>query len=282
MTIRYTPADVSILATIRADILARPDAYRDGDALLRTEYAPDRLHKNAVTEWDQVKDLPANKAWNQQVAKDLTMGISAPTKRKARFHAIVENSSVPPRLEDFTPAARLSHAIHDMLGEQGLRDPAKYQAILLLAVMLWDKKADKCNSIFDSFGPWEPAPAQQGKLFSRSLATDLLSGEDDSKRWMEVVKMAWNALPRPEGGTAGVKPGRLQRLCVTQVAQKINMNTDTINKKLQKAGVERVKSGRSFSATVEEYKKAFADHSEFDNIARLIDGLAHEVPANSA
>ncbi len=79
---------------------------------------------------------------------------------------------------------------------------------------------------------------------------------------------------RLEAGGGREEPAVPTRLTVPQVALKINMSTDRINERLLDAGVVRKKAGRSFSATAAEFKLAFADHPDLDNITALIDGLA--------
>jgi hypothetical protein len=216
----YAPADVDLLSAIRSDILNRPEAYAEGRSYLEQQYGPEALYKHALADWKKWKDDPTQQASDRATAElivgiekkertslrgtaQLIRGVVKPAQRKARRSEILEQLSAPPKTEDFTFAVCASRAI------QGLMDAmaneyhaAKAQAVLLLAVMLWDAGADKRHPIFALFGPWGAGPDGSGDLNGRCLATYFVDKKADRRRWMHTVRVAAKAMPRPRDDEA--------------------------------------------------------------------------------
>jgi len=199
----YSFDDVALLAQIRADILNHPSAYSAGEIFLKEQYGPQRLHKDALADWERDKDHPTQQASHRDSARYLTRAIADATERETRYRETVEQLSDAPRLDQWTHAACASQAI------QGLRDAmadghqdAKTLAVLLLAVMLWDADADTRHAIFTLFGPWGVTPAGEVESISRWAATVFLDDEANFRRWMDTVRMAWTAMQQTGAGDA--------------------------------------------------------------------------------
>jgi len=199
----YSFDDVALLAQIRADILNHPSAYSAGEIFLKEQYGPQRLHKDALADWERDKDHPTQQASHRDSARYLTRAIADATERETRYRETVEQLSDAPRLDQWTHAACASQAI------QGLRDAmadghqdAKTLAVLLLAVMLWDADADTRHAIFTLFGPW--GVTQGNCMFTPSVtpATVFLDDEANFRRWMDTVRMAWTAMRQTGAGDA--------------------------------------------------------------------------------
>jgi hypothetical protein len=198
MATQYASVDVDLLSEIRDDILNRPSAYRAGENFLREQYGPERLRRDTLGDWEQLKDHPTEKESNRALADKMTRVIADPAERETRHREILEQASGPPNPEQWTPAACACRAIQGLRNAMnGEHHDAKAQAVLLLAVMLWDANADKRHSIFTAFGAWGTTPAGEINSISRWAATSCLDEQSDLRRWMETVRMAWKALPKP-------------------------------------------------------------------------------------
>jgi hypothetical protein len=78
----------------------------------------------------------------------------------------------------------------------GEHHDAKAQAVLLLAVMLWDADADTRHPIFATFAPWGATTAGEIESISRWAATSFLHEQSDLRRWMDTVRTAWQTRPK--------------------------------------------------------------------------------------
>lgn len=179
----------------------RPNAYQTGAAFLQEQYGPERLRQDGVAEWERFRDHPTQQASNRATAEFMTRGITNATERDARQREVLDQLSAPPGPKRWCLAACAYQAIQGLL--EGMADEhhdAKAQAILLLAVMLWDAEADKRHPIFSVFGAWGATPAGRFSSLSRWVAASFLSTDVNLRRWMDTVRMAWIALPRSDRG----------------------------------------------------------------------------------
>jgi len=201
----YTTDDTELLAAIRDDILARPEFYRDGETYLRTRYGPDRLHQEAVADWQRFKDHPTQKASHRAIAEDMTNGIADPAERETRFREILDNLSAAPKRERWSPAACFCRVIQDMLSKDWDVDgytveetQARAKAVCIAAVLLRFKYADELHPMFGLFGPWG-ATRDGVSEHGRWAATFFLKQNDGKplRHWMKCVREAWMALAKP-------------------------------------------------------------------------------------
>lgn len=193
----YTPDDVSLLTNIRSDILARPASYCDGETFLRTEYGPERLQQDAMAHWKRYKDHPNEMAQNHFVAQHQSQDIADPVQRETRFQEVLEQLSAPPKADQWGLDTCACRAISQLMKSHGEHHDAKAQAVLLLAVMLWDADAYKRHSIFTLFGVWGATPADKIESSARWVAASFLNDQSSMRSWMNTVRMAWTALPKP-------------------------------------------------------------------------------------
>lgn len=163
---------------------------------MRTEYGPNRLHQKAQAEWERFKDDRTQRASNHEVARRESCKVANSIDREARFREVLEQVSGPPRAERWTPGACACQAIQGLLSAQGREHhDAKAQAVLILAVVIWDADADQRHAVFTLFGPWGATPVGEIESVSRWAATYFLHNEADLRRWMDTVRMAWMAMP---------------------------------------------------------------------------------------
>jgi excisionase family DNA binding protein len=215
MQLGYTPEDVSLLAQVRTDILARADCYRDAETFLRTRYGPDQLHQEAMAEW-QADQHRMRVYAEEAIAPDYEPDeIDRVERRLAATH------SPPPVPERWTPAACAAYAIQDLLASAGsTHNDTRAQAVLIVAVLLWDEDAHKRHDVFTMFGNWGFTPAGKLESASRNAAAYFLYGENflsEEKKlrpWMDMVGIAWTNLPR--SAFPWPEPARLTSRCNMQ------------------------------------------------------------------
>lgn len=199
---KYTPEEVRLLATVRDDILRRPQFYQAGADFLVAEFGPDRLYQKAVEDWERWKDHPTEIAANQAIARKRTRLTSDPElESDERDRIDRENYAAITRMPDrakFTTGQSACKAIQALLyGEDGTHNDVRAKAILLMAVMLWDNDVHTRHPIFSAFGDWGVSPNGKVETIDRWAATYFLDDLDSRKsldRWMANVQMAWAGL----------------------------------------------------------------------------------------
>lgn len=183
----YTKQDRSLLRQVRDDIMKHPEDYREGAAYLKQEFGPEKRHAYALANWEKWKNEPAQKmAWKAQA--DLQSADIADNAKRRRYRGkVLRELMAPPRLDDW-PLSRCFCTVTEALfrATGSGCDDATAQAVLLLAVMLWDQQAETRHDLFTLFGTWD----------ERWMATDLVHESDRLKVWMNNVDGALDILPR--------------------------------------------------------------------------------------
>lgn len=216
----FTPEDKTFLATIRADIAARPDFYVAGIDYLSRRFAADALLAADTKIWAEFKDHPTEIASKRAIAQDMSNGIADAAEREARFQEVLDSITAAPRKDEgYWLSNCLIHAFFTLLHE-GLDtadddltpyDVEKAKAVLGLTWLLTDKEAN-LHPLGEPFGPWlagqheyaEVPPndelalqiAAKGRAMARAATLD---ESNDRTRWMQLVRQAWKAL-RCTGG----------------------------------------------------------------------------------
>ncbi|QOV89369.1 hypothetical protein [Humisphaera borealis] len=194
----YTPDDVTLLASIRADILSRSDGYQEGARFLLAEYGPERLGWHKLTTWERYKDHPVQLESHRSDAEYATRFIEDVVARRVRFGEVLAEASAPPTAKDWSLGRCVCAAINVLKESHGEEHhDCKAKAILLMAVMLWDAGAHMRHPIFNLFGPWGATATGDIESISRWAAASILSDEAELRRWMDTVRMAWAALQAP-------------------------------------------------------------------------------------
>ncbi len=222
ITPTFTPEDKTFLATIRADIAARPDFYRAGIDYLSRRFSADALHAADMKTWAEFKDHPTNIASKRAIAREMTNGIADVAEREARFQEVLDSiTAAPTKDKGYWLSNCLIHAF-SMLLHEGLDTPdddlnpydvEKAKAVLGLTWLLTDKDAN-LHRLGEQFGPWlagqheygELPPndefalqiAAKGRAMARVATLDELNGECRT-RWMALVRKAWTVLMHTTG-----------------------------------------------------------------------------------
>jgi hypothetical protein len=126
----FTPADNALLAKVREDILARPHAYRDGKAYLLDNFTPEPLYRQALTRRERLE----------------AEGKLDDFERARETH----------KLEYWTLNLCAGEAVYELLfahrRDHGTHDDTRALAVLIMAVLIWDKGAYARHAIFKIFG----------------------------------------------------------------------------------------------------------------------------------
>lgn len=202
--------EFQLLADICRDILARPDAYRDGESFLREQYGPERLHQEAMASWKQSGEDPIER----------------------------------PKLEEWTPTACAYQAIQGLRKAPKTLHDTRAKAILLLAVMLWDPDADTLHPIFSVFGSWGVTPAGEIEEVSRWSATYFVHDPAEAQEWMMTVSKAWTKLQRlaRANGPGAKKPDRTYS--IAEVLEMADISNTTLSRYAKRAGIKTPGRGK--------------------------------------
>lgn len=188
-----------LLGVIRNDVVARPEAYKEGEALLRREYSPEAVHARQLAHWETYKTHPTGLAARQVIVDTLTPQMPHERPEQDRIYAEnVIHFASPPSLASCTPAIRMDYAIQELPHEEDTYDYPRAQAIVLLGVMLGIPDADRDHPIFGIFGPWDSDSDLDFNPVARWAGGNRLNARGDAfKRWIDVVQTAWTVLPKP-------------------------------------------------------------------------------------
>ena len=118
---------------------------------------------------------------------------------RLRKEAIETNPAAKPAL--WSPAACVCRAFRELLVKAGgAHSDVHAKALLITAVLLGDKDADKRHPIFGFFGPWGATPGGNIESATGRWAATFFLKQNDGKplrHWMKCVREAWMALAKP-------------------------------------------------------------------------------------
>lgn len=234
MPVRYTRAQIRMLSQRRADILRRPGAYKDGYLLLQSRFGQERIRQEVMEEWERNRSDPTWQKANQDTARREAQVIANPAQRAARYREVLEQLSAPPSPNRWSPAACVCRALQELMDAMdGPYHDAVAQAVLLLAVLLWDADADKRHHIFALLGPWGVTPSGEREGLGRWAATYFLHYPAVFDRWKDTVRKASIAFPieYPESAAdgSGVRfEGDIQGADARKLKQKLKIGRPSI------------------------------------------------------
>lgn len=185
---KYSKQERATLTAIRDDIMQRPADYQEGATYLKREFGPEARHGYALADWEKWKDEPAQKGAWEAVADRLSADIADNAKRRPYRGEVLRELSAPPRPADWPLSKCFCTATEALFTASGNGcDHATAQAVLLLAVMLWDWEAEKSHELFALFGNWDER---------WMAATEYVYEDVGPQAWMDNVDGALDILPR--------------------------------------------------------------------------------------